>query len=739
MKLIITEKPSVAREYARALGCKEAHAGYIVGEEYVITWCIGHLVEMSYPDRYDEKYSKWNLDDLPFLPKEYMYEVKTEVEDQYMVVEALYRGETVRDIDEICLAGDSAREGIYIQELVRRMAKHDESIPVTVVWLDSFTESEIHRGIRERKPLACYQPLIDAAYARAIEDYAVGINFTRALSCKFGYYRDGKYHPIQVGRVMSCVLGMIVRREKEIEAFKEKVFYKIEADLNGGKAVWKAVEGSIFFDSPDIYNKEGFEDKTRAEAFAEELQRQNTLTVKDVDISRTKKNAPALFNLAELQSECSKEFKISPDETLAIAQKLYEMKLTTYPRTDARVLTSAVVGEIGEVIEGILNTVTINASRKGTKPDTTLEQHIKAVLASDYKRIITNKKYVDDSKVSDHYAIIPTGEGSLAGLSELEMKVYIKIVTRFLAIFYPAAEYEVTKIVFVHPDGESFFLSNKQLISEGYLAVYGKADEDTKETGVPSYNKGDVVNDVAFGLAEGKTTPPKHYTSGSMILAMENAGNLIEDEELRNQIKGSGIGTSATRAEVIKKLVQISYIDLNKMTQVLTPAKDGIIVYDIVESTIPNLLDPQMTASWERGLAKIEEQELAQDVCTRTIEEYVTRYIGAIKEMYNPRSDRNERRVLGKCPMCKDGDIVATKFGYGCTNYKDRGCRFVLGTICGKHISESDAVKILAGKKSSLIKGFTSKSGKTFDAYLMLGDDGKVSMEFAKPKKKKGA
>lgn len=718
-KIVICEKPSVMREYSKVLGVSNKQEGYFENDEYIITSTVGHLITMSYPQEYDEKYAKWNLETLPFLPDDYKYEVIKDVAKQFKIVKSLYNR---KDIDEIILAGDSGREGIYIQELVRRAVNHKSSIPVTVVWIDSFTEAEIKRGIRERKPLSEYQNLIDAAYARAIEDYAVGINFTRALSCKFGYKKGDKYHHVQVGRVMTCVLGMIVRRENEIKNFKETKFYKIDAQCPGFRAGWKAIEKTRFFNSPLVHDNVGFLNENDAKDFLNHVNLDKHLTVEDVSIKKEKKQAPTLFNLAELQSECSKEFKISPDETLAVAQSLYEKKLTTYPRTDARVISTAVMDVIDTTLDG-LKKMGIRASE------------IDYIKGTDYKSLRSSKRYVDDSKITDHYAIIPTGEGSLNGLSDLEKQVYEKIVARFIAIFYPAAEYEKTEVKLSHKDNEYFFASEKRLISKGYLEVYGKVDDDVSENaGKFSVKKGDIV-DSTFSISEGKTKPPKRYTSGSIILAMENAGNLIEDEELRAQIKGSGIGTSATRAEVIKKLVSIKYIDLNKKTQVLTPAEDGFIIYDIVDKTIPLLLNAEMTAEWERGLSDIEGGAVEQSDYISKINDYVTQYVNAVKDMVNNRNDGDnttfEKKVIGKCPLC-GSDFTTTRFGYGCSAYNredENSCRFGIGEIAGKKLSEEDVVKLLTNGKTDVIKGFKSKSGKKFDALLEL-KEGKLSFAF---------
>lgn len=740
-KLIICEKPSVAREYAKTLGVNTKKDGYFTNDEWIITWCVGHLVTMSYPEKYDPTLKKWNLKDLPFLPDDYRYEVKKEVRKQFDTVKSLYKGKAEGALSEIILAGDSAREGIYIQELVRREVHHDPKIPVSVVWIDSFTESEIRRGIKERKPLSAYKDLISAAYMRAIEDYATGINFSRALTCKFGYMRDGKYHPVSVGRVMTTVLGMVVRRENEIESFKETKYHKITADCSGISATWKATEGSRYAGYPGLYENVGFLDITDANDFMDALNRDPQLTVSEVKTDTEKKYAPPLYNLAELQADCSKKLKIDPNRTLEIAQTLYERKLTTYPRTDARVLSTAVMEEIGGVIVGVSGLVDSYVFPKGEKPVgryITATKSACSITSGNIERVKENKRYVDDTKISDHYAIIPTGEGDLSGLSDLELQVYFMIVSRFLSIFYPPAEYEKTDIVYEHSCGEKLFASFKHLLNAGYLTVTGKdpeAEDDTEASAdVVIPKKGKRVSAV-FKITDGKTNPPKRYTSGSLILAMENAGKFIDDEELRLQIKGSGIGTSATRAAIIDKLLKYRYLYLSKKTQVITPAPDGRIVYEIVDKTIPELLIPDMTAKWEKSLSLIEDRRMRAEDYRKELEDYVRQMTERVKTMSgstNQASNATEqRRIIGKCPRC-GGDIRTTSFGYGCSNYRreEDPCKFTVGTIAGVKIDESDVIDLITRGETRKISGFTSKKGNKFDAKLKLNEDKEVKFEF---------
>ena len=640
--LIITEKPSVARDYAKILGVSGSGSGSIENSEYIITWCVGHLVEMCYPEKYDEKYKKWKLEDLPFLPEDYKYEVIGNVKKQYEIVhKSLFREDV-----EVCLwAGDSGREGQVIEELIRRYGGVRKGLIEKRVWIDSTTSEEIKRGIREAKPYREYDKLSEAGIMRGVEDYAMGINFSRALSVKYaGLINKAagtkKYAAIAVGRVMTCVLGMVVRREREIRNFKETLFYRVIGTFSHDKekysGEWKVSEKSAYFASNKLYADKGFLSEEEAKSFIESLKTKEAV-IASRSTGKEKKKPPLLFNLAELQSECSKRFKISPDETLKIAQELYEKKLTTYPRTDARVLSSAVA----KVIESNL---------KGLTRYTPLAEKVNEVLSKSLFKGLEKTQYTNDKKVTDHYAIIPTGNLSeLSRLSELSVKVYDLIARRFLSIFYPAAEYQ--KLTLITDVGcESFQTTAKLLVNPGYLEIAGipekkKKSKDTDEDGEEEINsdpgallelsgklkKGTKVEAEGFNLKTGKTTPPKRYTSGSMILAMENAGNLIEDEDLRAQITGSGIGTSATRAGIIEKLVRIGYLALNKKTQVLTPKAFGEMVYEVVFLTMPSMLNPEMTASWEKGLAGVEAGDIAPKEYKATLERYVSKYIENIR------------------------------------------------------------------------------------------------------------
>jgi len=644
--LIITEKPSVAREYASILGVKGRGDGLIENESYVITWCVGHLVEMLYPDAYDEKYKKWNLGDLPFLPTEYKYDVIKNSAKQYKVVNKCLHRE---DVEEVLWAGDSGREGQVIEELIRMKGGVRKGITERRVWIDSTTEDEIRRGMNEAKPYEDYRNLANAGIMRGIEDYSMGINFSRALSVKYGRMMNDaagtkKYAAIAVGRVMSCVLGMVVRREREIRDFSETPFYRIQADLKKDgtpfTGEWKAVKGSEYYESPLLYSEKGFREEKDAKALISALEEYHSALIFKVDRKEESKKPPLLFNLAELQAACSKRFKISPDQTLDIAQTLYEAKLTTYPRTDARVLTEAVAKEITKNLGGLYRYAPV-------------KEYVLRIRDEKLHEGLAKTQYVDDSKVTDHYAIIPTGDVSrLSTLSDLQRSVYDMIVRRFLSIFYPPAVFE--KVQLVSAVGKEKFHTNVKVLKEsGFYEITGQdrqkedpdrakddaddgnGDEESSSRElldmITSLRKGDIVDIDGYSIKEGKTSPPKRYTSGSMILAMENAGQLIEDEELRAQIKGAGIGTSATRAGIIEKLVKTSYLNLNKKTQVLTPTVMGEMIYEIVLMTLPSMLEPKMTASWEKGLAQLERGEITTGDYRTKLDAYVSRYVNMIK------------------------------------------------------------------------------------------------------------
>ena len=648
--LIITEKPSVAGEYAEILGVPKRGQGAYSSNEYIITWCVGHLIEMCYPGDYDEKYNKWKMEDLPFLPNTYKYAVIPSVKKQYDVVHRLMNS---TEVETILYAGDSGREGEVIIRLIRNFGGVREGIEERRVWIDSFTEDEIKRGIREAKPISAYDNLAGAGIMRGIEDYAMGINFSRALSVKYGSLLNNKagtkkYSAIAIGRVMTCVLGMVVRREREIRNFVQTNFYKISGSFGAEGASfageWKSGKTSKYFESPLLYNEKGFKKEEDAKKLIAELDYSTAVVLKE-DKTSEKKKAPLLFNLAELQAECTKRFHISPDATLKAVQELYEGKLTTYPRTDARVITKAVAGEITKNLSGLY----------AYKP---VSEYVLKIRDEGLYKGLEKTQYVDDKKVTDHYAIIPTGNlKEIAKQSELNKKIFDIIVRRFLAIFYPPAVYDKVSLVtgIKHKEGdftEEFYSYVKVLKEKGYLEIVGfpskekdKKDESS-DTGdaadevsdneallnlLSSLTKGSPLSVNKLETKEGKTTPPKRYTSGSMILAMENAGQLIEDEELRATIKGAGIGTSATRAGIIEKLVKIGYLALNKKTQILTPMLFGEMVYEVADMAIPAMLNPEMTASWEKGLSGVEAGDISTEQYEETLNTYVRRYIDNIK------------------------------------------------------------------------------------------------------------
>ena len=614
-KLIITEKPSVAMEFSKALKINTTRKnGYLESENWIITWCVGHLVTMSYPEKYDEKLKFWRLDTLPFIPKEWKYEIIPAVENQFNIVKGLLQRE---DVEVIYNAGDSGREGEYIQRLVFMMAKPNPKAEIKRVWIDSQTEEEIKRGIDEAKPESEYDSLSDSAYLRAKEDYLIGINFSRMLSIIYGRRLAKEINEekasISVGRVMTCVLGMIVEREREIRNFVKVPFYKINGDFTKFGAEWKVTETSSVYQTPKLYNDNGFKKKEDAENFIKSLDGKEAV-VEEVKKSKQKENAPLLFNLAEIQNECTKRFKIKPDETLEIIQNLYEKKLVTYPRTDARVLSTAVAKVINQNLNGIAT---------GYK-DEEVQGYIKQMKEEKFSTNLVKTKYVNDSKITDHYAIIPTGKGyeNLNSLPDLQKEVYKVIVKRFLAIFYPPAEFNKMSIT-VNVGGEKFYANTKVCTKQGYLTVLKKSTTDEQNVENIDVKKGEKLDVKEYTIKESETTPPSRYNSGSIILAMENAGKLIEDEELREQIKGAGIGTSATRAEIIKKLEKIKYIQINTKTQIITPTQKGEYIYDIVKMSMPDMLNPKLTASWEKGLDMVAKKEIKSDIFMQKLVNYI--------------------------------------------------------------------------------------------------------------------
>ena len=658
-QLYIAEKTSVAQEFAKALKLKTRRAdGYLESDEAVITWCVGHLVTMSYPEEYDPALKKWSLQTLPFIPSEFKYEVIPSVAKQFQIVSSLLNRE---DVDTIYVCTDSGREGEYIYRLVEQKAQVSGKKRLRV-WIDSQTEEEILRGIREAKDLSEYDNLSASAYLRAKEDYLMGINFSRLLTLKYGNsisnYLNTKYSVISVGRVMTCVLGMVVRREREIREFVKTPFYRvistIDASGHSFEGEWRAVKGSRYFESFDLYKENGFKTEEKAKELIAYLLEEKPIQciVESVEKKKEKKNPPLLYNLAELQNDCSKRFKISPDEALRVVQELYEKKLVTYPRTDARVLSTAVAKEISRNLNGL-------SKYPPAQP------YLQDILSFGSHKNLAKTRYVNDKQITDHYAIIPTGQGlgALNSLSATSHKVYDLIVRRFLSIFYPPAVYQKVAIISKIKE-ESFFSNFKVLAEEGYLKVAGvpqgkrsvnkgksrtdanEKEEDAEQTAdqdldtalfevIKTLKKGSVLPVGALDIKEGETSPPKRYNSGSIILAMENAGQLIEDEDLRAQIKGSGIGTSATRAEILKKLIHIKYLALNKKTQIITPTLQGEMVFDVVDHSIKSLLNPELTASWEKGLTYVAEGSITPDEYMMKLDRFITNRTVGVKGLNN--------------------------------------------------------------------------------------------------------
>lgn len=739
--VLVAEKPSVAMAIAQALGVRgERKDGYIEDDRYIVTWCVGHLVAMSYPEVYDEKYKVWETETLPFIPEKekYLYEIIDSVKKQFKIVKSVYNR---NDISKIVIYPDPAQEGFYLQELVLREAGTSTK-QIYCAWVDSQTEEEIIKAYNECKPWNTekFQQIIQSGYMRAKEDYLFGINFSRVLTLKYSENISSKLNhkiTIAVGRVMSCVLGMVVQREREIANFEVTPFYKINAFFEGVNAEWKAIENTRYFQSPEVYNDVGFLQKEKASKFISNLD--TNITVNEVEMKTEKKFAPLLFNLAELQSECSKRFKISPSKTLEIAQELYEKKLTTYPRTDARVLTTAMAKVIEEHIEGIKN----NSPICSNFAETILNENI-------YKKLAFTK-YVDDSKVSDHYAIIPTGKGyeQYNNLTEQEKLVYELILRRFLSIFMPPAEYKKVQLS-ATCNGEFFHTAIKQLSKEGYMEVYqyNKENEDKKTDVLDKICgiKSGMTYPCEFSIIEGKTTPPKRYNSGSIILAMENAGQLIEDEELRESTNASGgIGTSATRAEILRKLIKNEYLHLNDKTQIISPEYKGELIYDVINNTIPGLLNPKLGASWTKGLKQIESGEINDTEYYDKLLKYISSEVSNVKETdKNPeiyadfrKTDNRYRDYIEKmsirerCPICKK-KLKVTSFGVCCENYgKEEGkCRFAISkNISGKTLTDSQLQQLLKNKRLDIMKGFKTKDGKEFSAPLYILSDGKLSFK----------
>ncbi len=730
MKVIVTEKPSVARTFAKVLGARNQNKGYYEGNGFVISWCLGHLVEMSYPEKYDISLKNWSLDPLPFVPAKYKYQVieQAEVKKQFQIIQRLYNSSNT---EIIYYAPDPAREGIYIASLVRMLSGVRPGVEERVVWIDSQTEEEIIRGIEQAKPLREYQPLIESGFARAKGDYLVGINFTRALSLRYGHdIGKAVFHKpvvVAVGRVMSCTLGIVTKREREILNFKSTPFFRVIANFCGISAEWRAVLPSRFKDSPLLYKENGFLEESKAKEFSQSFFGK-PLVIGRVERKNVRKQAPTLFNIEELQNECSKTLKLSPSETLAVAQSLYEKKLTTYPRTSARVLSEAIAKVIEANIKGLTELTDYEE----------IKESAEAILEKRAHIGIEKTSYVNDKKIEDHYAIIPTGyTRNIENLTSIEKSVYCMIAKRFLSIFYEPAIFENITLQ-AYCGEEPFFTQTHVLKEKGYLELMGIEKDIQKEAFAQkllSMQEGMSFSNVDFHIEKGKTSPPKRYTSGSLILAMENAGKLIEEEELRNQIKGSGIGTSATRADTISKLISIGTLSLDKKTQIIRPTNFGNIVFDLLCMVLPSLLSPKMTASWETGLSQIAAGTISEAVYMSKFNEYVKREVRKIKEADIKQALdssiatfqlEDEFEIKRPCPRCC-GTLMINKVGdISCSNYKadKSGCNFYLSTKpFHKQLSKKQILSLLDGNTLKNVKGLKKKDGTTFQASLMYKEE----------------
>lgn len=741
--IIIAEKPSVAQEYAKVLGVLgKSGQGYIENDTWIVTWTVGHLVTLSYPEKYDKELKEWKLETLPFIPDKYKYETIAATRKQFEVVKKLYNRP---DVSTIYYAGDSGREGLYIQMLVRMLAGHNPQAQEKVVWINSQTEDEILNGISEAKSLAEYKNMSDAGYMRGIADYLIGINFSRILSILYAPMLNtgsGQKHkiPISVGRVMTCVLGMIVKREREIANFRVQNFYRIKGNIEtNGTSVeceWRVTESSSYYHSPKLYSDFGFNQEKDALELIDSLD--DEILISSVEKNIEKKNAPLLFNLAELQSECSKLLHISPVETLSIAQSLYEKKLTTYPRTDARVLSSAVAKEIYKNLSGLKNN----------------EKFKKSVTVIENNNYSMKGKYVNDSKITDHYAIIPTGK-SANDLTQRENEVYEMIVQRFLAAFYPPAEFEVIKFD-AKVNNELFSGLKKTLIKSGFYDVVGVPGEYSSDVvsndSIKSIQTGKSYN-IHYETKKGMTAPPKRYTSGSMVIAMENAGQLIEDDELREQIKSNGIGTSATRAEIINKLIKLHYIDLNDAKQILTPTNLGNMIYEVVDMEIPELLSPEITAKWEKQLTEISNGIKDKAEFEQEFNIFVLEICNKIKKDSSKKQQEVKKRIIKyatnnirmeykefdswdtklKCPLC-GGEVETMEWGFKCKNNinKKEGCTFaVSGDIMNHRLLTTELAALLNKGKAGPFYDFLSQKNKPFAAYLIFDkSNNKIEFEF---------
>ena len=700
MRLIVAEKPSVGRDLAGVLGRHRRQKGALVGEGWTVTWALGHLAELAPPDAYGEQYKRWRLETLPVLPDRFKVRISPKTRDQFAIVKKLMRDPSVTEVVNAC---DAGREGELIFAYLYGLSGCKS--PVLRLWISSLTPEAIQEGLGSLRAGSEMKPLEDAARSRGEADWIVGMNATRAYSVRFG--RPGNV--LSVGRVQTPTLKLLVAREKEIEDFKPEKFWTVHARFARENATYDGV----WFKKKQNRLKE----EAAAEAIAGKV-RGGLGVVRKAEKKTATERPPLLHDLTELQRNANARYGFTAERTLRAAQALYEeRKLITYPRTSSRYLSRDMIGTLKKRV-----------AAAGALPD--LEPFAEKLLAE--PKLPIGKRVVDDSKVTDHHAIIPTGKRSSGGLPPDQAKVYDLVARRFLAVFFPAARFENTTVV-TEVREETFLSKGRVVLEAGWRALYpdGVGGKKEKEPPVlPPISVGQEWEVAKVGVKEGETKPPPRYSEASLLGIMETAGKLVEDEELRQAMKESGLGTPATRASIIERLIKVGYVEREKKT--LVPTQKGRALISLLgESPISS---PELTASWEERLAKMERGAERRPDFMADIGGFVTSMVDGVRSMPGERvaaPPRNKRVPLGTCPKC-GSPVVETKKSYGCSAWKSNRCDFAIWkTVSGKRLSEAQAKQLLSQRRTGKLKGFRSRAGKPYAAALKLDDDHKVRLDFA--------
>lgn len=676
--LVLAEKPSVGRDIAEVLGCRGRGDGFLASEKYIVSWAVGHLVSLWEPEEYNPSFKKWRFETLPIIPEVMKIKPIAATQKQFGIIKSLMED---KNIDFIICATDAGREGELIFRYTYEAANCSK--PFKRLWISSMTDEAIKEGFASLKDGSEYDNLYHSAKCRSEADWLVGMNASRAFTLKYNAL-------LSVGRVQTPTLAIIVNRQKEIDNFVPQDYFEVNSLYEGFKGVW--------FDRETKETK--ISDRPKAEEIAEKIKGKEGF-VSNIENEKKKQVPPLLYDLTELQRDCNKKFGYSAQKTLDLVQSLYEKrKMVTYPRTDSRYLSSDMVGKI-----------------KTTLSKLTIEPYKEyASYVTNLPKLPVSKRIIDDSKITDHHAIIPTDVSpNLKSLSREEFNVYDLIAKRFICVFYPNYEYTITRVT-TEVENESFLTKGKTILKLGWMELYkskDKASEDengdkkeeteAEEQELPKFKKKDKVYVVGSEVVQKKTKAPSAYNEASLLSAMENAGRFVENEELKEQLKEGGLGTPATRAAIIERLIKVGYIARKGKT--LYPTEKGMKLIEVVPF---ELKSPETTGKWEKGLTSISKGKLDSSRFMQSIQRYV-RYI--IKEASvnnnsvifeeetkNPNSNKKTHPSLGTCPICKKGQIFAHSKGFYCSEWR-KGCKFTIWS----NTLEAFGISIDSGMAAQLI------------------------------------